>query len=201
MPDTSVNAFLAIVAGRRGHFLLESGHHGGLWLELDALFADFAVIQPFVSALAGALKEHNPSMICGPLFGGAFLAQLVARELDVGFSFTDRIKSQVGTGLYHTRYRLPAAFNSRVRGQRIALVDDVMSAGSALRGTFIALHSQGAIPVAVGSLLQLGDAGLAYFQSKQIPVVAVARDSYDLWTPENCPLCAEAVPFESVASV
>jgi orotate phosphoribosyltransferase len=139
-------------------------------------------------------------MICGPLLGGAFLAQLVARELHLPFCFTDRIQSEAGVGMYHTRYRLPSAFNARVRGQRVAIVDDVMSAGSALRGTFIALHSQGAITVAAGSLLQLGDAGSSYFESKQIPVVAVARDNYELWLPESCPLCAQAVPLESAGS-
>ena len=35
MAATSV---LELVSGRRGHFLLESGLHGGLWLDLDGLF-------------------------------------------------------------------------------------------------------------------------------------------------------------------
>ena len=36
---TSTGTFLGLVSGRRGHFRLESGHHGGLWLNLDPLSA------------------------------------------------------------------------------------------------------------------------------------------------------------------
>ena len=29
---------LELLSVRRGHFVLESGHHGNLWLDLDSLF-------------------------------------------------------------------------------------------------------------------------------------------------------------------
>jgi hypothetical protein len=37
---TTAAAFLRIVSARRGHFRLESGYHGSLWVDLDALFAE-----------------------------------------------------------------------------------------------------------------------------------------------------------------
>nr|MBA3259831.1 hypothetical protein [Gemmatimonadales bacterium] len=70
----STAAFLELAAGRRGHFRLESGHHGGLWLDLDALFADSLRIEPFVAALTDALRAYDVAVVCGPLLGGAFLA-------------------------------------------------------------------------------------------------------------------------------
>lgn len=199
MSEASTSAFLAIVTARRGHFRLESGHHGGLWLDLDSLFADARRIEPFVTALAHALQPHEVSVVCGPLLGGAFLAQLVARELSVEFCFTERVPLAERSGLYAARYRLPSAFATRVRGRRIALVDDVMSAGSALRGTYAELEAHRATPVVAAALLVLGETGAAYFAEREIPVEAVARDDYQLWLPAECPLCAAGLPLEDIA--
>ena len=82
---------------------------------------------------------------------------------------------------------------------RVALVDDVMSAGSALRGTHAGLLGHGAVPVVVGALLVLGSAGADYFAERGLPVEAVARDDYEIWFPGACPLCASGTPLEDVA--
>lgn len=199
MSEATTNALLDIVTARRGHFRLESGHHGGLWLDLDSLFADSRRIDPFVTALAHALQPYDVTVVCGPLLGGAFLAQLVARELSAEFCFTERVPLAERPGLYPARYRLPSALAARVRGRRVALVDDVMSAGSALRGTFAELESQRATPVVAAALLVLGETGAGFFAEREIPVEAVARDDYQLWLPAECPLCAAALPLEDIA--
>lgn len=196
MSETRVEEFLEIVPGRRGHFRLESGHHSGLWLDLDALFAEPRRIGPFVTDLAGALAPYEVSVVCGPLLGGAFLAQLVARELDAEFCFTERAMPPDRGGLYPARYHLPSGFDARLRGNRVAIVDDVMSAGSALRGTYEEVHAHGAKPVVAGALLVLGQTGLSFFAERGVPVEAVARDDYELWLPTECALCAAGVPIE-----
>ena len=190
---------LELVAGRRGHFQLESGHHGGLWLDLDPLFAEPQRVAPFVEALASALRPHAAAVVCGPLLGGAFLAQLVAHALGVGFCFTERVMPTPGEGLYRARYVLPTALAARVRGRRVAMVDDVMSAGSALRGTYAELQTHAALPVVAGALLVLGSKGADFFAENGVALEAVARDEYDLWLPANCPLCAAGLPLEDVA--
>ena len=200
MSETTPTTLLEMVAGRRGHFRLESGHHSGLWLDLDPLFAEPRRIAPFVAALTSALRPHAVSAVCGPLVGGAFLAQLVAHALDVEFCFTERVMPAERGGLYRARYRLPSAFGARLRGKRVAVVDDVMSAGSALRGTYAELQSHGATPVVAGALLVLGSTGARYFAEHGVTVEAVAREDYELWLPDDCPLCAAGLPIEDVAA-
>ena len=199
MPDGAAEAFLKLVAGRQGHFQLESGHHGELWLDLDALFAQPRSVGPLVAQLAGALRAHAVAGVCGPLIGGAFLAQAIAAALDVEFAFTERVMPAVSDGLYPAVYRLPPAFAPRVRGLRIAIVDDVMSAGSAARGTYAELQAHGAKPVVVGALLVLGTTGEDFFARQSVAVEAVARRPYRLWPPGQCPLCGEGVPLEAVS--
>ena len=199
MSGTTAAAFLELVAGRRGHFRLESGHHSGLWLDLDPLFAEPHGIQPFVAQLTSALRPYGVAAVCGPLLGGAFLAQLVAHALAVEFCFTKRVTPSQAGGLYQVRYRLPPAFAARLPGKRVAIVDDVMSAGSALRGTYAELQAHGATTVVAGALLVLGTTGAGFFAQQGVAVEAVARDHYDLWLPADCPLCAAALPLEDVA--
>jgi orotate phosphoribosyltransferase len=198
--DAGASGFLDLVSGRRGHFLLESGHHGELWLDLDPLFADPRRIDPFIATLAGALARHRVDVVCGPLLGGAFLAQLVSRSIGAEFCFTSRVMPAEASGLWSARYPLPTALVPRVIGRRVAIVDDVMSAGSSLRATFSELRAHGALVVAVGALLVLGTAGEAYFAERGIPVEAIMRDDHRLWLPEGCPLCAAGVPLETVPS-
>jgi orotate phosphoribosyltransferase len=197
--DVNVAAFLQLVRGRRGHFRLESGHHSELWLDLDPLFAEPRLIAPFVETLSNLIRPYAPTTICGPLLGGAFLAQLVAHALGVAFCFTERVPGGQH-GLFQTRYRLPSAIASRMHGQRVAIVDDVMSAGSALRGTYKELQTHGAVPVVAGALLVLGKTGQDFFDTCHLPVCAAARDQYTLWPPADCPLCREGLPVEDVTA-
>ncbi len=196
MTQPSRDDVLALVRGRRGHFLLESGYHGALWLDLDPLFADPERTEPLAERLAGRLRPHAPEIVCGPLLGGAFLAQLVAGKLGAQFCFTRRDDSVPRGGTFATRYQLPPAFRERVRGRRVAMVDDVMSAGSSLRATHAALLGCGAVPVAAGALLVLGNLGVRYFTGEGIPVESLAREDYQAWPPEQCPECAAGLPIE-----
>ena len=200
MAETDVTAlFLGLVAGRHGHFRLESGYHGRLWFDLDALFAEPRRVEPFVGALAASLRTYDVSVVCGPLLGGAFLAQLVAYALGAEFCFTERADAGRAGGLYGASYRLPSALRARVEGKRVAVVDDVMSAGSSLRATYEELRAHGAEVSVAGALLVLGARGADFFAGRGVAVEAVARDEYQTWEPTRCPLCATGVPLEDPA--
>ncbi len=189
-----------LISARKGHFQLESGHHGALWLDLDPLFCSPARLQPFVNELADRLSRHNIHAICGPLTGGAFLAQSLAATLNFDFYYTERFFSSDPAALYPYGYRLPPALCESVRGKTVAIVDDVISAGSAVRGTLTALQSCGAIPVCMGALLVLGDAASALCAAQNIPLEQLSQLDYNLWPPPECPLCASGVPLEYVAT-
>jgi orotate phosphoribosyltransferase len=188
-----------LVAGREGHFRLESGHHSKLWLDLDPLFVQPDRVRPLVDALAQALRAHEFAGVCGPLVGGAFLAQMLASALAMEFFFTERVLPAGKDGLYRAEYRLPPGLRTRVRGKRIAIVDDVISAGSAVRGTYTELQRYGAQPVVVGGLLVLGSAAVSFFAQEGLPVEAATRAPYELWAPAECPLCASQLPLEDLA--
>jgi orotate phosphoribosyltransferase len=200
MNEPAATSFHELTAARSGHFQLESGHHSERWFDLDALFAVPNRIAPLVGQLAESLRPYDVAAVCGPLLGGAFLAQLVAQALDVEFCFTERALPPNAAGMYRASYHLRPAFISRVRGQRLAMVDDVISAGSALRGTYTELQNHGAAPVVAGALMVLGNTGADFFRGRQIAVEAVFREEYSLWLPNECPMCAAGTLLENVGT-
>jgi orotate phosphoribosyltransferase len=189
---------LDLLSARRGHFRLESGHHGNLWLDLDSLFLEPKRLLPFAGELARRLSAHRVEVVVGPLVGGALLAQMVAAELGVLFCFSEKADRK-GDGLYATPYRIPDAFHPRLRGRDVAIVDDAINAGSATRATFAALKSVGARPVVVGALIVLGNAASAFLETNSLPAERIAFLPNEIWTPAECPMCARALPINNPA--
>jgi orotate phosphoribosyltransferase len=191
---------LGLMAARKGHFRFESGHHGDLWLDLDLLFLHPRSLRPFVAALAGRLAGHAVEVVCGPLAGGAFLAQLIAAELGTAFAHAERTAAPRGDSLYSAAYRIPAGLRPALAGKRVAVVDDVINAGSAVRGTVADVRACGGTVVVLGALLVLGTAAAEFAATENIPLESLSHRPSGLWVPADCPLCAAGVPVEDAAT-
>jgi orotate phosphoribosyltransferase len=184
--DTSAGAAVAA----RGHFRYESGHHGDLWLDLDALFVDARAVQGWAAALAAQLAACRPEVVCGPLTGGAFVAQALAATIGADFVFAERevIEGRVA-------YRIPDGLRARLAGRRIVLADDAVNAGSALLATLEDARRCGAELAGFASLITLGDAAVRIAARHQVPFVHLVALERSLWPAEQCPLCAAGVPL------
>ncbi len=196
---TTQSELVSLLAPRAGHFLLESGHHGDLWLDLELLCLHPSRIRPFVTELTGRLAKLDIEAVCGPLVEGAFVAMMVAAELDVEFTYSERIEEPGRSGLFPVTYRIARALRAKVRGKRVAVVNNVINAGSAVRGTCADLRTCGAVTVGIGALLVLGSSGVDYAAEKNVPLETVEAVPNELWLPSECPLCASGVPLEDVA--
>jgi orotate phosphoribosyltransferase len=192
------DALIELIPARRGHFLLESGHHGDLWLDLEVLCLRPRIFEPSVAALAAQLAPFDVEIVCGPLNEGAFIALLVAQRMDVAFCYAERIVAPSAADLFPVAYRLPPLLREQVRGRRVAIVDDVTNAGSAVRGTYVELRACQAIPVAIASLVMLGDAMAQFAADVAIPLISLTAVANQVWTPSECPLCATGIPLEQV---
>jgi orotate phosphoribosyltransferase len=164
-----VDDLLAAVSATRGHFRYESGHHGDLWIDLDGMFVDARRMRGWATALAAQAAEHRPDIACGPLTGGAFVAQMMAAELGAEFVFAERHASASAVD-----YRVPSALRARLDGRRVIIVDDAVNAGSALLGTLADVRACGGAPIAFASLLALGDAERQISMRHGIPFITLA---------------------------
>jgi orotate phosphoribosyltransferase len=194
----SPESLLSSVRARRGHFRFESGHHGDFWLDLETLCVRPAVIRVFAAELAGRLRPHGVDAVCGPLNEGAFIALMVATELDCDFTYAERFANPTHDALFPVEYRLPGAQFPLVRARRVAIVNDVISAGSAVRGAYANLQELGAQVVAVGSLAVMGTPFVTFARERALPLEVLAHVPHNLWIPAECPLCQQGVPAEAV---
>jgi len=192
-------AVLELIAARRGHFLLESGHHGDLWLDLELLCSQPRRVQPLCAELADRLSKCNVDVVCGPLVEGAFVGLMVASGLGARFCYSERFMRAGHEGLFPAGYRIPASLRPTIKGKRVAIVNDVINAGSAVKGTYADLEEAGANVIAIGTLLVLGSAASEFAQAKGVELESLAQLRNQLWEAAKCPMCASSgLPLEDV---
>ena len=195
-----LNRVTPLLGVRRGHFKMESGYHSGIWFELGALFDDPVTVRPFVAELADRLSSHRPDAVCGPMTGGAKLAEMIATELGIDAVVAERYDTPEATSLFPVRYRVAESQRHKTRGRRIAIVDDAISAGSAVRGTNADLIECGALPVGLGALVVFGDVAARFASENGLALEAIERVPFDMWRPTDCPLCKDGVALDMAAA-
>jgi orotate phosphoribosyltransferase len=212
---------------RRGHFDLGTGYHGDVWLELDALLLRPAVLRQPVRWMADRLREHAVDAVCGPVEGGAFLAYAVADLLTAAFLPGYRTPGETAgyhlppvpggiagdhlppmPGEAAGDHSPPVAgkiardhsraASGGIAGWRVGIVDDAVNAGTAVAACAAAVRAQGAVPVAVTSLLALGDASEAIPERLGAPFYPAATLPSRTWSAARCDLCAKAIPLSPV---
>jgi orotate phosphoribosyltransferase len=194
---------LSLLPMRKGHFRLESGHHGDLWIDLELLCFDPRPLQPLVRRIAERLSRHEVEIVCGPLVEGAFLALLAASELGLPFSYAERLEparatnqtTQPEPALYPVEYKIPRAQRPKLRGKRVAVVNDVINAGSAVRATLADLQDCEAQPIVIATLLVLGSWAADYAAAHNLALETLASHPNTIWTPADCPLCRDNIAF------
>ncbi|MGE5508702.1 MAG: orotate phosphoribosyltransferase [Chitinophagales bacterium] len=165
----------------QGHFKLSSGRHSEVYLE------KFAVIQhpEYTTRLCAAVAQEyagaGVETVIGPLTGGAILAYEVARHLGVRFLFPERVEGQM---------TLRRGFSVRP-GERVLVVEDVVTTGGSVKEVLAMLTGLGAEVVGLASLIDRSG-GLATFP---VPFTPLWRVNAVSWAPEECPLCAAGVPL------
>jgi orotate phosphoribosyltransferase len=195
--------FVASGALREGHFLLKSGRHAGRYVE------KFQVLQypESVSELCRFLadKVHDPAgplvdVVVGPTTGGVILAFEVARQLGVRGIFAEEVRDPDGT----TRREFRRGFRLSP-GERVLLVDDILTTGGSLLAMLPPIEASGA-ELALAAVLVDRSGGLSSVTS---PVSGHAYPATALWTldlptyeagPATCPACAAGLPIEAPGS-
>ena len=209
--DTAIRALhdeeeaVSKLPGRIGHFKLESGHHSDLWLDLQRLCSRPEFIRPRAAEIARRLEKHAVDVVCGPLVEGAFVALMVASDLGATFCYTepylassasiDTTGSEHGQ-LFPVKYRVPAVVRPTLSGKRVAIVNDVIGAGSAVLGTLSDLAACDAQVVAIAALAVVGTSAPEIAARHGVPLDVLATFPTTIWTPAECPMCKSGVPLE-----
>ncbi|HEV2905224.1 MAG TPA: orotate phosphoribosyltransferase [Pyrinomonadaceae bacterium] len=169
-----------------GHFVLSSGLHSSVYLQCAIALQTPAVAAQFGEAIADQLSEEAIETVASPAIGGLIIGYEVARQLGVRFIWTER---EQGT------MTLRRGFTVR-EGERVLVVEDVITTGGSTRDTIKALTDSGAVVVGAASIIDRSggeaDVGVPRFSLATLNVPAVK--------PADCDACKRGEPVTKPGS-
>jgi len=164
-----------------GHFKLTSGRHSGTYFEKFQVLQYPAYTQRLCGLIAERFRDDGVELVAGPTTGGVILSFEVARQLGVRGIFAESVGEE---------RRFLRGFRVG-RGERVLIVDDVLTTGGSIRQVIDAVRREGGEPLGVAVLVDRTggkvDFGLPFFACLELVVA-----SYDA---SECPLCREGVPL------
>ncbi len=191
--------FRASGALRDGHFLLKSGRHGDRYLEKFQVLQYPTAVVELCGFLADLVRDADGrptvDVVVGPTTGGVLLAFEVARQLGVRGIFAEEVKDADGTA--HRELR--RGFTIGV-GERVYLVDDILTTGGSLLAMLPAIEATPGDLVMAGVIVDRSG-GMIEVRSTATGRITPVRS---LWTldvptyeagPATCPACAADGPL------
>lgn len=191
-------------AYRSGHFKLKSGRHTDRYLEKFQVLQwpeRVAEICRFMAdAARAAAGDAGVDVVVGPTTGGVILAYEVARQLDVRGFFAEQVTA--ADGQHHREFRRGFRIEP---GERVALVDDVVTTGASLLEMIPVIEGAGGELVATVVIVDRSGA----LDALTSPTTGRTYQAHPLWSldlptyeagPDTCPGCRGGVPLEAPGS-
>jgi orotate phosphoribosyltransferase len=158
-----------------GHFILSSGLHSSVYLQCAIALESTSSAAEFGAALAKHFADSQIDTVAAPAIGGIVIGYEVARQLGVRFIWTER---EAG------RMTLRRGFQV-LKGERVLVIEDVITTGGSTRETIDALVAVGADVIAAGSIIDRsgGRADVG------VPRVSLATLDVSAVSPAECEAC------------
>lgn len=169
-----------------GHFELASGFHSATYWEKFRLLQSPHYTERLCRMIAQHFGGEGIQVVAGPTLGGVIVAFEVARQLGVRSIIAER----EGDGRTFRR-----GFTI-TPGERVLIVDDVLTTGTSILEVTKAVMNYGAELVGVGVLVDRSRGRVKF----GAPLFSCHEVSIPTYTPEDCPLCAQGVPLTKPGS-
>lgn len=163
-----------------GHFILSSGLHSSMYLQCARVLMDAKRGDRLCKALASKLKQWMKEssqvidIIVAPAMGGVVVGYEMGRQLDVPAMFCERVD---GTFALRRGFHLE-------KGQRVLIVEDVVTTGKSSMEAVACIKEHGGIPVAVTSLI---DRRSDNDVSLTLPLVSLMKLDIPTYKPDALP--------------
>src|SRR5438128_1546916 len=183
---------------REGHFQLKSGRHGDAYVEKFAVLSDPAATSELCGFWAAGSRGNDGrptvDLVAGPTTGGVILAFETGRQLGLRTIFAEEVRTADGT----TRREFRRGFRIEP-GERVLLVDDILTTGGSLLAMIPAVEAAGG-EIAECVVLVDRSGGMATLTSpasgRVYPLSALWRLELPTYEPgpATCPRCAAGEP-------
>jgi len=170
----------------KGHFKLSSGLHSEKYLQCALILQYPDIAERLSKALANKFSAEKIDVVIGPALGGVTLAYEAARALGVRGLFTER---QNGKMVLRRGFSIS-------RGEKVLVVEDVVTTGGSTKEVIDLVKSFGADVVGVGSIIDRSGAGIDF----GAPFRSLAKVNVETFEEKDCLLCKKSIPVTKPGS-
>lgn len=164
-----------------GHFLLTSGLHSRQYFQCAKVLQHPRLAEQLCSQIAAHFAKHDVSSVAAPAVGGVIVAHETARHLNVRAIFTEREAGQMA---------LRRGFEIK-GGERVLVVEDVITTGGSVGEVIALVKSLGGIPVGVGCLVDRSGGRVNF----GVELFSLIKLNIETMPPDNCELCKQGEPL------
>jgi orotate phosphoribosyltransferase len=168
-----------------GHFRLTSGLHSNGYLQCALVLQHPAYAETLGAALAERVRKLDVQLVVSPALGGLIIGHEVARGLGVRAIFAER---QEGVLTLRRGFSIAP-------GERVLVVEDVLTTGGSTRETIDVVTKAGGAVVGAASIINRGgDVTLG------VPYEALAHVTFPTWPADEIPDWLKAIPLTKPGS-
>ncbi|MGZ8547193.1 MAG: orotate phosphoribosyltransferase [Sulfuricurvum sp.] len=180
----SANALL------EGHFKLSSGNHSQYYLQSAKVLEDPKTAKLLADALAQQINDNGIEIdtVCAPALGGLIAGFALATALDKRSIFAERVNGEM---------QIRRGFEIR-EGEKVIVCEDIITTGGSAMEAAKAIEALGGVVVGFAALANRGfckregsslsrKINCALPENK--PLFALADFDFEMYAPDNCPLC------------
>ncbi|MCD6413461.1 MAG: orotate phosphoribosyltransferase [Elusimicrobia bacterium] len=161
----------------RGHFVLASGFHSEFYFQAQKLFQHPEIASRIGGAMADLWKRRKIDKVVSLAIGGIVLGQEVARHLGVCHIFLERKNGEL---LLRRSFEIG-------KGERILLVEDVITTGGSLKEAIKIIKRKKAKIIGIAAFVSRRKTQFAY------PLKILLDLKLPVYRPAVCPLCRRRV--------
>ncbi len=176
MTDEALEIFKTAGAIKEGHFLLASGLHSPVYWEKFRILQYPHLTENLCRLIAAHFKRKRIDLVAGPTTGGIILAFETARQLGTRGIFAEK---EGGIRVFRRDFEIAS-------GERVLIVDDILTTGSSIRETISAVDKLGGTVIGIGVLVDRSEKNLDFDK----PFFSCLRAPTRAYSPQKCPLCA-----------
>jgi orotate phosphoribosyltransferase len=181
--DEILYEFRAADALLEGHFILSSGLRSPRYLQCARVLMEPARAYRLASALAAKLPadlRESVDVVVSPAMGGVIIGHEMGRALGRPAMFVERPEG---------RFELRRGFRLE-HGQRVLMVEDVVTTGLSSREAIAAIEAAGGKVVAAASLVDRSGGTV----DLGVPYTPLIRIDVPTFAPDDLPPELEAIP-------
>jgi len=181
--DEVLAEFRASKALLEGHFLLSSGRHSAHYLQCARVLMDPARAARLAIALTGKLPRdlrRDIQKVVSPAMGGVIIGHEMGRALEVDAIFVER-----PTGTFELRRGF-----SVEPGEKVLLVEDVVTTGLSSREAIKAVEEEGGKVVAAAALVDRSGGAV----DLGVPFHPLIQLNFPTYASEELPAELAAIP-------